>query len=43
MECAVELFSDTVILTPSSIKIGSGFQKLTGGYSYRHTDSTVIS
>jgi hypothetical protein len=43
--------SGAVIYVPSFIKIGSGIQKLTGGYTdtrtnthtHTHTDSNVIS
>jgi hypothetical protein len=35
--------SDAVMYIPSSIKIGSGIQKLTGGRGIdRHTDSKAI-
>jgi hypothetical protein len=41
MKYAVEMGSGSVIYIPSSIKIGSGIQKLIGGYI--DTDSMVIS
>jgi hypothetical protein len=37
MKCAVEIDSDAMIHIPGLIKIGSGIQKLMGGY----TDSMV--
>jgi hypothetical protein len=40
---AVEMGSGAVIYVPSFIKIGSGVQKLIGGYADTHTDSNVIS
>jgi hypothetical protein len=35
--------SGAVIYVPSFIKIGSGVQKLTGGYTDIHTDSNTNS
>jgi hypothetical protein len=43
MKYTVGMGSDAMIYIPSFIKTGSGFQKLLGGYTYRHTDSKVIS
>jgi hypothetical protein len=43
MKHAPEMGSGAMIYIPSFIKIGSGIQKLMGGYAYRHTDSMVIS
>jgi hypothetical protein len=40
---AVEMGSGAVIHVPSFMKIGSGVQKLIGGYTDIHTDSNVIS
>jgi hypothetical protein len=40
MKYAVEMGSDAMIYIPSSIKIGSGIQKLIGG---GFTESMVIS
>jgi hypothetical protein len=38
---AVEMGSGAMIYIPSLVKIGSGIQKLTGGYT--DTDSMVIA
>jgi hypothetical protein len=43
MNCAVEVGPGAMIYVPSFIKIGSGVQKLIGGYAYRRRDSKVIS
>jgi hypothetical protein len=43
MKYAVEMGSDALIYIPSFIKTGSSIQKLTGGYTYRHTDSKEIA
>jgi hypothetical protein len=42
MKYAVEMSSGDMIYMPSSIKIGSGIQKLICGIQ-RHTDGTVIA
>jgi hypothetical protein len=39
----LEMSSGAVIYVPSVIKVGSGIQKLIGGYTDTHTDSNVIS
>jgi hypothetical protein len=40
---AFEMGSDAMIYVPSSVKIGSGIQKLLGrGYACRYTESKVI-
>jgi hypothetical protein len=36
-EYGVEIVSCSMIYIPSFIKIGSGIQKLIGGYTHRHT------
>jgi hypothetical protein len=45
MKYAVEMGSVVMMYVPSFIKIGSGIQTIMGGggYTYRHTDSNVIS
>jgi hypothetical protein len=45
MNHAVEMGSGALIYIPSFIKTGSGIQTLLGGggYTYRHTDSKMIS
>jgi hypothetical protein len=43
MNYVVETGSYAVIYIPSLIKIGSAITKLMQGYTYRHTDSNVIS
>jgi hypothetical protein len=46
MKNAVEMASDGIIYTPSSVKIGSGVQELLGGMHRQtrtHTDTKVIS
>jgi hypothetical protein len=40
LKYAVEMASGGMIYIPSFIKIGSGIQKLIGGYTYRHTQTT---
>jgi hypothetical protein len=40
---AVEMGLGAVICVPNFVKIGSGVQKLIGGYTETHTDSNVIS
>jgi hypothetical protein len=41
MKYAVEMSSGAVIYVPSSIKIGSGIQKLIGGYTDTHTQTAT--
>jgi hypothetical protein len=36
MKYAIEMGSGAMIYIPNFIKIGSGIQKLMGGYMYRH-------
>jgi hypothetical protein len=43
MKHAVEMGSGAMIYIPSFIKIGSGIMKLMGEFTYRYTDSMVIS
>jgi hypothetical protein len=43
MKYVVEMGSGTIIYIPSFTNIGSGIQKLIGGYTDTHTDSNVIS
>jgi hypothetical protein len=41
---AIKMGSGTKIYIPNFIKIGSGIQRsMGGGYTYRHTDSKMIS
>jgi hypothetical protein len=39
---AVEMASGVMMEIQSFVKIGTGVQKLSGGYTYRHTDKKVI-
>jgi hypothetical protein len=43
MKQAIEMDSGAMMYISSFIKIDSGIQKLIGRYTYRHTDSKVIS
>jgi hypothetical protein len=43
MKYADEMDSGAMVYITSYIKIGSGTQKLIGGYTYRHIDNMVIS
>jgi hypothetical protein len=43
MKYGVEMGSVAMIYTPSFINIGSGIQRLIGGYTDTQTDSKVIS
>jgi hypothetical protein len=43
MKYALQMGSDAMIYVPSVINIGSGIQKLIGGFTDTHADSMAIS